>query len=351
MPHFNGQPSQAVDIVTLCQQYVGVEPVFIEHYDRLAVRMQDRVQSRIDQNNAPAYQVKLYAHQMTESHFPAPLVTKDNIPVDGNTRFKAHALRSTRYIECWQLPISWDDADPTTKHKLLLLSLALNAMNGLPLDETERLRYASELIRDNASDEEIVGKTGLAMSKVTSLRDQQRATERLIHLGISVAGLNLPDTTLRAFGKPTAMRLDDDAFKGVVALTKDAGLKSQAISAIATSLNEATSPESRRERLARERQALEPQILARQHGQEHPMYTDRLRKTMELVLANPATAFIEGNGEKAPAYVELLDKFLDRIAEIRDLQLSQPAVAAQARAAARTAAAAATPPSASASVQ
>lgn len=330
MPHFNGQPAQAVDIVVLCQQYVGVEPVFVAQYDRLQVRMQDRVQSRIDQNNAPDFQVKRYANQMSESRFPPPLVTKDNIPVDGNTRFRAHALRSTRYIECWQLPISWDDADLTTKHKLLLLSLALNAMNGLPLDEIERLLYASELIRDNASDEEIVGKTGVSMSKVTSLRDQQRARERLTHLGINVTGLNLPETTLRAFGKPAAMRLDDEAFKGVVNLARDAELRGQAISAIATSLNEATSSESRRERLARERQALEPQILALQHGQAHPMYTDRLRKTMELVIANPVTAFIEGNGEKAPGYLELLDKFLEKIAEIRDLQLSQPAIAAQA---------------------
>src|SRR5262252_1698 len=103
---FNGQPAQVADVVGLCHQYVGVEPTLVEQYDRLKVRMQDRVQSRIDQNNAPESQVKRYAAQMSESRFPAPLVTKDDIPVDGNTRFKAYALRSTRYIECYQLPIS-----------------------------------------------------------------------------------------------------------------------------------------------------------------------------------------------------------------------------------------------------
>jgi hypothetical protein len=330
----NGQPSQAVDILALCQQYVGTQPGLVEQYDRLQVRLQDRVQGRIDQNNAPDYQVRRYAAQMAESHFPPPLLTSDHIPVDGNTRVKAYALRSQRYIEAWVLPISWDTADPATKHKLLLLSLALNAMNGLPLDEEERLKYAGELIRDGASDEEIVGKTGLVMSKVTSLRDQQKAVDRLNHLGIEVKALKLPDTTLRAFGKPTVMGLDDEMFKNVVDLAKDAGLKSQAIGAIATSVKEAATPESRRERVARERKALEPQILARQHGHEHPMYTTRLRTALELLRSNPATAFVEGNLEKAAEYVELIDKAIDKLNEIRTLQLSQPAVAAQARQAA-----------------
>lgn len=335
---FNGQPAQGVDIIALCQQYVGVTPTLVPQYDRLQVRLQDRVQSRIDVNNAPDYMVKRYARLMSETRFPPPLYTEDGVPVDGNTRTKAHAERNTRYIEAYVLPIKANDADPAIQRKLRLLSLALNAMNGLPLDEVERLGYASELIQDNVSDEEIVGKTGLAMSKVMFLRDQQRARERLAHLGISVDGSNkLPETTLRALGKPTAMRLDDDAFKGIVNLTKDAGLKGQGISALATSLNEAPTSELRRERLSRERQALEPQILARQHGQQHPMYTDKLRKTMELVLANPVSSFIEGNGEKAPGYVELLDKFLDKIAEVRDLQLSQRTVAAATQAQGTTA--------------
>jgi hypothetical protein len=334
---FNGQPAQAADIPALCLQYVGVEPTLVEQYDRLQVQMQDRVQSRIDANNAPDYQVKRYAAMMSESHFPAPLVTKDNIPVDGNTRFKAHALRSTRYIQCWQLPISWHDADNGTKRKLLLLSLALNAMNGLPLDDEERLKYASNLISDGSSDEEIVGKTGLALSKITSLRDQERASERLIHMGVAVKDQQgnklFPETVLRAFGKPAAMRLDDGDFKEVFQLSKEAGLKGTAIASLATSINEAATPESRKERLARERQALQPQILALSHGHEHPMNTTRLRNALIMLCEKPITSFVEGNAEKAPEYVELIDKAIDKLTELRTLQISQPTIAAQARAA------------------
>jgi hypothetical protein len=336
-PRFNGQPSQAVDIPELCLRYVGVEPTFDQHYDRLQVRMQDRVQARIDKNSAPDFMVKRYAAQMSESHFPAPLVTSDNIPVDGNTRLKAHALRSTRYIEVWVLPIAWETADENMKRKLLLLSLGINAMNGLPLDEDERLKYAQELISDGQSDEEIAGKTGVAMSKLAALRDKYRATERLVHLGINPNHLTLPETTLRAFGKPTAMRLDDEAFQDVVNLARDAGLKGSAISAISTALNEATSPETRRERLGRERQALQPQILARQHGHLHPMQTTKLWKALELLNEHPVTSFVEGNSEKAPEYVQLIDKAVEKLTELRTLQLATPAVASVAREAVRPA--------------
>jgi hypothetical protein len=331
---FNGQPSHAADIPALCLQYLGVEPTLIEKLDRLRIPTHTRVQSRIDQNNAPDAQVKRYAHMMAESHFPAPLLTNDYITVDGNTRIKAHGVRADRYIEAWVLPIEYETADEDTKHKLKLLSLALNAMNGLPLEEKELLRYATELLRDNVvSDEEIVSKTGLAISKITALRQQRLAAERLFHLGINVDKLNLPDTTLRALGKPIALQLDDESYRGVLDLTKEAGLNGSAISGLAQSLKEATSPEMKRERMARERRALEPQILARQHGQEHKMYTDRLRKTLELLREHPASAFVEGNAEKAQGYVELLDKAIENLGEIRTLQLSLPSIAAEAQAA------------------
>jgi hypothetical protein len=327
-PRFNGQPTQAADIQSLCRQYVGVEPALIEQYDRFQVRMQDRIQSRIDKNNAPDFMVKRYAHQMAESRFPAPLFTADNITVDGNTRVKAHELRNTRYIEAWVLPVAWEDADPATKRKLLLLSLALNAMNGLPLDENERIGYASELIKDGISDEEIRGKTGLEMSKITSLRAQQRAKERLTHLGVDAENLKFADPVLRAFGKPNAMQLDDANYVGLVQLTKDAQIKAGEINSLAVSLNETTSTEARGDRLARERQARQPQILAIAHGQQQRNLADRLRKTLEMLIEKPVTAFVEGNSEKTAEYVELLDKALDKLAEVRDLQLSRRATAA-----------------------
>jgi len=321
---FNGQPSQAADIPTLCQQYLGVEPTFESQYDRLSIRMQDRVQSRIDANNAPDAMVKRYANQMGESHFPAPLLTKDGIPIDGNTRVKARGLRNERFIEAWVVPVQWEGADPITKDKLLLLSQVLNNMNGLPLDESERSKMAETMIRQNKSDEEIVTKVGMPLSKISELRDRHRAAERLTHVGLNVDDLALSATTLRALGKPNAMRLDDDDYRNLTHLAKDAKLKGAQVNSLAVSLNEATSVDSRRERFARERQALEQTILAIQHGQEHPILTGKLRTILIMLLDKPTTAFVENNPENIPEYVELLNKGIDRLQEIIVLQQKQP---------------------------
>jgi hypothetical protein len=325
-PRFNGAPSQAVDTPSLCILYVGIQPVLEEHYDRLRIKMQDRVQSRIDKNNAPEAMVKRYTKLMSESVFPAVLLTEDDHIIDGNTRVKAHAARSERYIKAWVLPIAWETADAATREKLLLLSLALNSMNGMPLDETEMRNYANILLKQNAGDEEIMGKTGLSLSKVTMLRHQHLADNRLRNVGISKEMIKtLPDTSLRALGKPNALKLDDDLFTGLFHLTKEAGLKGGAVNSLAASLNEQTSPDSKRERLARERRALDSQILANQGGQSAQMQCDWLRNTLLKLLDKPISAFKETNTEKVSEYNELLIKGIERLQEISEYQLiAQP---------------------------
>jgi len=76
--------------------------------------------------------------------------------------------------------------------------------------------------------------------------------------------------------------------------------------------------------LARERQALEPTILAIQHGQEHPILTGKLRTILITLLDKPITAFVENNPENTAEYVELLNKGIDRLQEIIALQQKQP---------------------------
>jgi hypothetical protein len=321
----NGSTASSVDVVALCLKYVGVEPTLDPHYKRSQVRLLDRAQARIDKNNAPDHMVKRYAHQMGEGPFPPPLYTEDHVPVDGNTRTKAYALREENYIEAYILPIAWDTADLATKDKLIQLSLAINAKNGLPLDIAEMMKFAEMLIRSGHNDEDIVGNTGLASSKVAMLRAQLRAKDRLANLGHDV---KLPDTTLRAFGKPNAMRLDDESYNGLVHLTKDADLKGNQINSLASALNEATSDISRRERLQHERQALQAKITAIQHGQLHPILTDKLRKMFELLSNNPITAFVEGDPERAAEYLDMLDQAITKLAEIQTLQQSQGASAA-----------------------
>src|SRR6516162_8084197 len=119
----------------LVQKILGIEVASVPDYDRLQIRASDRVQGRIDKNNAPAFMVERYAMQMGEFQFPPILLTSDHIIVDGNTRNKAYGKRNERHIAVQVIPIHWDTADHATKEKILFLSQVINNMNGLPLDK------------------------------------------------------------------------------------------------------------------------------------------------------------------------------------------------------------------------
>jgi hypothetical protein len=60
-----------------------VEMKMDPQFDRLKIRADDRVQSRIDKNTAPKMMV---ANQRGEFHFPPILLRSDHIIIDGNTR-------------------------------------------------------------------------------------------------------------------------------------------------------------------------------------------------------------------------------------------------------------------------
>jgi hypothetical protein len=89
---YNG--AKVAEIEKCIQALLGVEAEFTDRYDRLQIRGDDRVQSRIDKNNAPKFMVERYANQMGEFTFPPVIVTQDHVTVDGNTRVKARAQRT-----------------------------------------------------------------------------------------------------------------------------------------------------------------------------------------------------------------------------------------------------------------
>jgi hypothetical protein len=316
---YNGEVAKVANIENLIHTVLGVEASHVPNFDRLSIRTDDRVQSRIDKNNAPKEMVERYVNQMSEFTFPPPILTADNLVVDGNTRVKAHAQRNDRYIEVLVVPISYDDADANTRGKLLYLSELINNMNGLALSYEERRKMVATMIEQNAADEDIMGKVGMCIKDIRELRDEHAAARRLAQLGINPNELDLSDRTLRAFGKAKVMKLDDNSYRNVAQLTNEAGLKANEVKALATSLGEAGSEEMRRERLARERQAREPQITARKQGQTSANLSNKLRHRLGFLLEHPLTAFVERNPERIDDHLELLDKAQDALRDIRAL--------------------------------
>jgi hypothetical protein len=201
-------------------------------------------------------------------------------------------------------------------------------MNGLPLGDEERAKMVRTMIEQQASDEEIVTKVGMSLKDIRQFREEHRAATRLTSIGVNPEETNMSGRTLRAFGKAKVMQLDDDTYRNVAELTKDAGLKANEVNALTTSLAEAGSEEMRRERLARERQAREPQITARQHGQESVSRTRQLRTRLEFLLKHPLTAFVERNPESIEEYLELLTRAQDVLREIQALHGGRPVMPA-----------------------
>jgi len=306
--------TKAAEIERLIEAVLGVQAELDERYDRLDIRTDDRVQSRIDKNSAPSFMVERYANQMGEFTFPPIIVTRDGIIVDGNTRNKAREQRNERYSPALVVPIDWDSADEDTKRKLLFLSELINNMNGLPLGDEERRKMVLTMVDQNASDAEISTTVGLSLKDIRELRDQHRASKRLTQVGIDPA--DFADRTLRAFGKNKVHELDDSAYRGVAELTKDSGMKANEVKALAASLAEAGTEEMRRERLARERTAREPQISALRRGQTLGSHARRLAQSLQFLLEHPIQSFVEHNPEKREDYLELLGAAETRLREV-----------------------------------
>jgi ParB-like chromosome segregation protein Spo0J len=333
MPRYNGGNTKVPMIEKIISSVLGVDAEFEPHYDRLKIPTDNRVQSRIDKNNAPVSMVLRYANQMGEFDFPPIIVTKDAVTVDGNTRVKAHAKRGDRYIPALVIPIAWEDADDATRRKLLYISELINNMNGLPLDDSERRKMAYTMIEEGAPDEDIVGKVGLTLANVRGLREKYKASQRLRLVGIVPEGpIN---EVLRAFGKPNPQALDDTTFRDVAQLAVDAGLKSGEISSLATSLVQTGSPELRQERLVRERQSREAQIVARRTGQDNPQLASQLRKKLQVLFEHPLTVFLEHDPEKIQEHVDILTKAEEVLGDIRAAQANVPTTPAQPRTGAR----------------
>lgn len=323
MPRYNGSNTKVPLIEKLIHEYLGVAAAFDPNYDRLKIVADNRVQSRIDRNNAPVAMVNRYANQMGEFEFPPIILTEDGIKVDGNTRDKAHAKRGDRYVPALVIPLKWEGANKDVKQKLLLLSETLNNMNGLPLGQEEHKTMAYTMIELGMTDTEIVGKTGLNLSIVRDLRQKYQGRERLRSLGInpdqgSVAGV------VRAFGKPIPQELDDDAFLKLAELTNDAGLKSQEVGALATALAQQGSKELRDERVARERKARADQITALGTGQTIPKLAASLRKRLAILLEHPLNAFVERDPELVAEHVALLEKAEEVLRNIRTAHVAAP---------------------------
>lgn len=307
-----------------------VEPQLVDDYDLLKLDEQNRLQVRIDRNNAPQEMVERFRFQMSESKFPPIVVTADHRIIDGNTRFRAHLARDEIKVPVLVVPLSWDESDNEGRERLLLLGLALNNVNGKPLDESERMEMIRHALNVGLTNAQIMYQIGIGEKVIRSLRAEMETKRRLGEIGRPAD--DLPPAIVRALGRSEITSLDDESYKALADLAGEAKLHAHEVKSLAASVQDLTSVESRQERLAREREAQAKRIAEVKkgtNGHPHPPYARQLRRQLALLTDSdhPADAFVERNKEDMPEHLRILQIAVATLQRVIELQTEAMPVA------------------------
>jgi hypothetical protein len=278
----------------LAAEILGVAPVLETEYDLSRVDLGERVQVRIDKNNAPKEMVERYTWQMSDSLFPPIVVTQDDVIVDGNTRAHARRQRDERYVHALVIPIARQGADDETVERLELFGQALNAVNGKPLDKDEQRMMVYHSVRLGRSNREIQATAGVAVKVISAVRNEIAGEDKLLRVGLPIDLVS--GATLRALG--AAADLNDEPFTELAKLTADAGFNVGEIKAMAATVRQTGSDTLALERIAGERDANATRIQERKSGGNgHPPAARQLRQRLGFINSRPAEAFLETNPE------------------------------------------------------
>src|SRR5262245_41166753 len=164
----NFDSTDFVDPSALIESMVGLKPKLETDFDLTRIDPDERVQIRIDKNNAPREMVQRFASQMAFSKFPPIVVTRDPRIVDGNTRYRGRVEGGERYAAALVIPIEYDTAEPEMKVRLHYLGLALNNSNGKALDKAERREMARNAILLGMSTRQISSTVGFPDKTINS---------------------------------------------------------------------------------------------------------------------------------------------------------------------------------------
>lgn len=315
-----------VDPNELIEAMLGVKAKLEPDFDLTQLDPDERLQIRLDPNNAPKEMVLRFAHQMTFSKFPPIVVTKDPRIVDGNTRYRGRIERGERFAAALVIPIEYDTADDETQTRLHYLGLALNNSNGKPLDKVERRSMARDAIRLGMSTRQVSSTVGFPDKVINALRREVLAEQRLKAVGleelVNPDNPQIREASLRVLGTVTES-LDDQLFSGLATLTADAGFNASEVRAMATSVKEVGTPDLALDRLNREREANAQRIADRKRsGDGHPPASRALMQRLGFIINSerPTEAMVEANREKMEEHLAAVELAITRLSEVAELQ-------------------------------
>ena len=301
----------------LADEILKVDLAYDDSYDLSQVDLTDRIQVRIDKNNAPKEMVERFTWQMSNSLFPPIVVTEDDVIVDGNTRAHAHRQREDRYVHALIVPVARHGADEETVQRLELFGQALNSVNGKSLDKNEQRSMVYHLIRLGRSNREIQVSAGVKNNVVAQIRNEVEGEDKLLRVGLPIDLVSGP--ALRALG--VVADLNDQPFAELAQLTEDAGFNVGEIRGMAATIRETGSDELALERIKKERDANATRITERRSGTGgHPPAARQLRMRLGFINSRVPEAFVETNTEIMGDFLSELQQAVAVLSEAAVLQ-------------------------------
>jgi len=308
------------DVPNLIHSVLGVEPELVENFDLLRLDSDERLQVRLDPNNAPTEMVNRFIHQMSFSQFPPMVVTADDRIVDGNTRRKAYDQRETRFADVLVIPINYDEADDDEKAKLRLVGLMLNNTNGKPLSREERKILVRDALDVGMTNTQIAGISGFNMNMVASLKREIAGEEVVEEFGIEkdkVQKLSSPQ--LGALGQQED--LEEERLEPLVKLAVDANLGSKEIKALGVDVRRASSEDDAKRIVKQAREANAARIkVVEKGGLGKPPAAKGLRQKLGFITARNAESMVETNPNEMKEHLSAVKASIDILTKVSDLQ-------------------------------
>jgi hypothetical protein len=195
--------------------------------------IQGRIQHR-HSDKLDGQAVRRYATMYKAGSVPPPIgVTRDGYVIWGNHRIEAALAAGFQFIPAIVVDVDGKGADEHLTWQLLSMSVAENAIHGVPYSGDDRHDRCRTLLNLGYTTPTIQRSLGLTAAQISGIRKEQEAELRLTSLGLPTFGKQ----NLRlAFASPAARALNDGPFSALATLANDAGLSSAEINDLAKSM-------------------------------------------------------------------------------------------------------------------
>ena len=284
-----------------------------------------RKQIRDEKHNAPKREVdRIRAALAAGRRVPPPIVTRDGYYVDGNTRGGAYEKAGVKRAHAIVLEVDFEKASPDVQRKLKGLGAALNIVHGNRLTPDE-VRDAILVLAEDPTLAQYPGRIaellGEPKAAVTRVLRRERGRQFLKDQGHTPNGamtsgvLNVFASRFKDWHAEPAKKITDIAVAADLNAEelKDLARKVEATSSDSEAVSVLTTAEGELGDRVRRVQF---------HGRGKPTIAGKMRRALGIIanLTTDLDRAVDDDPSSACSYLAELDKALERLRALRDLQ-------------------------------